>query len=75
MELAEWLKSLLYWERRFWSSDRGLFLGGGLMRGGVGDPRERGECVRMMQSLIMGVSTWQEVLGRWVSVSESGSAF
>ena len=45
------------------------------MRGGVGEPRERGECVRMMQSLMMGLSTWQEVLGRWVSVSEGGSAF
>ena len=75
MELAEWLKLLLHWERRFWSRDRGLFPGGGLLWGGVREPREKGECVRIMQSLMMGVSTREEVLGRWVSVSEGRSAF
>ena len=75
MELAEWLKLLLHWERRFWSRDRGLFPGGRLLWGGVREPREKGECVRIMQSLMMGVSTREEVLGRWVSVSEGRSAF
>lgn len=75
VELEEWLKLLLHWERRFWSRDRGLFPGGGLLWGGVGEPREKGECVRIIQSLMMGVSVWEEVLGRWVSVSEGGSAF
>lgn len=44
MELAEWLKSPLYWERRFWSCDQGLSGGRSYARWSGGTTGERRVC-------------------------------
>lgn len=39
------------------------------------EPREEGECAKIVEGLVMCLSTEERVLSRWVSMSENDSVF